>query len=100
MLFGQSGKLTLGYINHYSITKRVREVSYWLKLPNELLRLHNVFHVSQLHKYIPNPTHVIKLKPLQLWEDLAYEEQLIEILDNREKQLYKKVVSTCEGPSG
>jgi len=39
----------------------------------------------QLCKYVPEPTHVIKLEPLQLQEDLTYEEQLIEILDHWEK---------------
>ena len=51
-----------------------------------------MFHVSQLHKYIPDPTHLIELEPLQPLEDLTYEEQLIEILDCRETKLHNKVV--------
>ena len=44
-----------------------------------------MFHMSQLRKYISDPTHVIEPKPLQLWEDLTYEEQPTKILDRWEK---------------
>ena len=92
MWFGQSGKLILRYIGPYPIMECVRGVAYWLKLPDELSKVSNVFHVFQLCRYIPNPTYVIDMKPLQLREDLTYEKQPIEILDRQEKQLRNKVV--------
>ena len=58
----------------------------------ELLRVRNVFHVSQLHKYIQDPSHVIELDPIHHQEDLSYEEQPIRILYLREKQLHRKTV--------
>ena len=87
-----AGKLSPRYIGPYSIQQRVGEVAYRLELPPELPRVHNVFHVSQLRKYVPDPSHVIETDPVQLQEDLSYEEQPLQILDRREKQLHKKVV--------
>jgi len=77
MQFRQPGKFTPKYINPYSIIERVGGVAYRLQLPEELSKVHNVFHVSQLCKYIFEPTHVIKWKPLQLWEGLNYKKQLM-----------------------
>jgi len=70
----------------------LREVAYQLQLPDELSIVHNVFYVSQLCKYIPDPSHVIKPEPLQLIEDLTYEKQPMKNLDHSEKQLNNKVV--------
>jgi len=81
MRFGQSSKLTPRYICPYFIIEGVEEVACWVKLLEELPRVHCVFHVYHLCKYIPDPTLVIKPEPLQLREDLSYKEQLIEILD-------------------
>jgi len=50
-------------------------VAYQLELPTELLRVHDEFHVSQLRKYIPDPSHVIEPDPIKLQEDLSYKEQ-------------------------
>ena len=33
------------------------DVAYRLALPSALERMHNVFHVSQLRKYVPDPDH-------------------------------------------
>jgi len=74
MKFGMAGKLSQKYIRPYLILQRVGEVQYLMKLLLELPRVHNVFHVSQLRKYIPNPSHVIEPNPVQLQEDLSYEE--------------------------
>jgi len=64
--FGMARKLGPRYIGPYSVMERVGEVAYCLELPTELLRVHNVFNVSQLQKYIPDPSHVIELDPIQL----------------------------------
>lgn len=69
----------------YPIMKRVGGVSHWLQLPDELSKIQNVFHVSHLCKYIPDPTHMIDLEPWWLREDVTYDKQQIEILDHWEK---------------
>ena len=33
-----------------------------------------MFHVSTLRKYVFDPSHVVELEPIQIYEDLTYEE--------------------------
>ena len=58
--FGKRGKLSPRYIGPYEILSKVGPVAYKLKLPPELSRIHDTFHVSMLRKYIPNPSHVLR----------------------------------------
>ena len=62
--FGKRGKLASRYIGPFEILKRVGTVAYWLALSSSLLGVHEVFHVSILRKYTPDPTHVVD------WEEL------------------------------
>ena len=52
-------KLTLCFIGPYQIYEKIGEVIYQINLPPSLMNLHDVFHVSQLRKYILDPSHVI-----------------------------------------
>ena len=51
--FGRREKLRPRYIGPYEIIARVGPVAYRLDLPPELSKVHNVFHISMLRKYIP-----------------------------------------------
>ncbi|GJV35150.1 hypothetical protein Tco_1407627 [Tanacetum coccineum] len=42
--FGKRGKLNPRYVGPFKVLEKVREVSYKLKLPEELSRVHNTFH--------------------------------------------------------
>ncbi|KAL0536830.1 hypothetical protein IC582_025792 [Cucumis melo] len=64
--FGRKGKLSPRYIGPYQITERVGPAAYRLELPIELARIHDVFHVSMLRKYIPDPSHVLQDQPVEL----------------------------------
>ena len=90
--FGKRGKLSPRYIGPYEIVDKVGEVAYRLRLPSELANIHDVFHVSMLRKYIADPSHILKEQPIQLKENLTYEEHPIEILDRREQVLRNKVI--------
>ena len=90
--FGRRGKLRPRYIGPYEIIARVRPVAYRLDLPPELSKVHNVFHVSMLRKYIPDPSHVLRHQPVQLKENLTYEETLVQIVDRKEQVLRSKVI--------
>ncbi|KAL6211440.1 hypothetical protein ACLB2K_016666 [Fragaria x ananassa] len=79
--FGKRGKLSPRYIGSYEIIERVGSLAYRLSLPPELPRIHNVFHVSMLRKYIADPSHVLEEQPISLQKDLSYEEELVQILD-------------------
>ena len=62
--FGMAGKLNPRYIRPYLVIQGIGEVVYRLELPSELPRVHNVFHVSQLRKYIPDPSCIIEPDPI------------------------------------
>jgi len=53
--FGQKGKFTPRYIGPFEILQKVGPVAYRLALPLTLQGIHDVFHVSQLRRYIPDP---------------------------------------------
>ena len=67
-------------------------MAYRLALPVEMSRIHNVFHVSVLRKYIPDATHMLLTQPVELNEDLSYEEKPVQILDEKEQVLRNKII--------
>ena len=90
--FGKRDKLSPRYIGPYEIVSKVGPIAYKLKLPPELSRIHDIFHVSMLRKYIPDPSHVLREQPVQLKENLTYEETLVQIVDRKEQVLRNKVI--------
>ncbi|XP_021721324.1 uncharacterized protein LOC110688872 [Chenopodium quinoa] len=72
---------------------KVGKVAYKLDLPNELERVHNVFHVSQIRKYIPDVTHVLQPETIEMNENLTYEERPVKILDSKVRSTRNKDVS-------
>ena len=46
--FRKKGKLSPHYMGPYEIVERIGEVAYQMRLPPELARIHDVFHVSML----------------------------------------------------
>ena len=57
--FGKRGKLLSRYIRPFEILERVGTVAYQLELPPSLSSVHEVFHLSMLWKYTPDPAHVV-----------------------------------------
>ena len=90
--FRHQGKLSPRYIGPFSIIQRVGPMAYKLELPLELSKIHNVFHISLLRKYEPDPSHVLESPPVELRDDLSYEVQPVCILDHREKVLHNKTI--------
>ena len=74
--FGSRGKFSPRFIGPFEILDRVSEVAYRLALPPSLEGVHDVFHVSQLRKYIRDDSHVPNHSSLTLSRDLSYECQL------------------------
>eukprot|EP00253_Pinus_taeda_P011330 PITA_11330 len=85
-------KLAPRYFGRFQNLARVGPVAYQLALPSHI-RIHNVFHVSVLKKYVYDPKHVIR------WQDVRVEpegEVLVKpqsILDRREVRLRKRVIT-------
>ena len=65
-------------------------MAYSLVLPPKLSRIHPVFHVSMLRKYIADPSHILQPQAVELSEDLTYEEYPVEIVDRQVRQLRTK----------
>ena len=57
--FGKRGKLSPRFIGPFEILERVGTVTYRLALPPNISGVHEVFHVSMLRKYTPDPVHVV-----------------------------------------
>ncbi|XP_073057414.1 uncharacterized protein [Primulina eburnea] len=54
--------------------------------------IHDVFHVSMLRKYEPDPSHVIQPDEVKLDPSLSYTEYPVCILDRKDKVLRNKFI--------
>ena len=90
--FGQKGKLSPKYVGPYLITERVGPLAYRLDLPAELGRVHDVFHVSQLKRYVPHHSHILEPERLELDPTLSYEEVPLRILDTKTRETRNKII--------
>ena len=88
--FGKRGKLSPRYIGPYEVIERVGPVAYRLALPLELSQIHDVFHMSMLRRYRSDPSHILQAQPLELKDDLSYEEEPIAIVAREIKVLRTK----------
>ena len=53
--FGKTGKLAPRFIGPFPILERIGTLAYRVQLPDWLLGVHDVFHVSQLRKHVHDP---------------------------------------------
>ncbi|TYJ98696.1 pol protein [Cucumis melo var. makuwa] len=56
------------------------------------MKVHDVFHVSMLRKYVSDPSHVVDYGPLGIDENLSYTEQPVEILAREVKMLRNREI--------
>ncbi|GJR90525.1 putative reverse transcriptase domain-containing protein [Tanacetum coccineum] len=73
-------------LNGRSVGK-VRAVAYKLELPQELSRVHNMFHVSNLEKCYADEPLAVLLDGLQVDDKLHFVKEPIEIMDQEVKWL-------------
>ncbi|XP_074267184.1 uncharacterized protein LOC141590493 [Silene latifolia] len=90
--FGVKGKLSPKYIGPYDVVQRISVVAYKLELPPCLGNVHDVFHVSQLRKYVSDPSHVLQNEIPELEPSLFLEKRPICILDKKDNKFRSKVV--------
>ena len=88
--FGKRGKLAPRYIGLFKILERVGTVAYRLALPPSLSSVHEVFHVSILRKYTPDPDHVADWRGIIVDMDGTFEEGPVHIMDNQDQVLRRK----------
>ncbi|KAL0546694.1 hypothetical protein IC582_016606 [Cucumis melo] len=92
MRFERRGKLSPRFVGPFEILERIGPVAYRLALPPSLSAVHDVFHVSMLRKYVPDPSHVVDYEPLEIDENLSYVEQPVEVLAREVKTLRNKQI--------
>ena len=62
-------------------------VAYRLALPPSLSGVHEVFHVSMLWKYTPDPAHIMDWIELGIDADGTFEEGPVCVMDSQEQIL-------------
>ena len=90
--FGKSGKLSPRFIEPFEILERIGTAAYRLALPPSMSGVHEVFHVSMLRKYTPDPAHVVDWGQIEVDTDGTFEEGPVCILDSRDQVLQRKTV--------
>ncbi|KAL4023207.1 hypothetical protein IC575_016958 [Cucumis melo] len=90
--FERRGKLSPRFVGPFEILERIGPVAYRLALPPSLSAVHDVFHISMLRKYVPDPSHVVDYEPLEIDENLSYVEQPVEVLAREVKTLRNKQI--------
>ncbi|GKE64836.1 putative reverse transcriptase domain-containing protein [Tanacetum coccineum] len=68
--FGKRGKLNPRYVRPFKVTEKVGSVAYKLELPQELSRVHNTFHVSNLKKCYSDEPLAVPLEGLHIDDKL------------------------------
>ncbi|GJT14403.1 putative reverse transcriptase domain-containing protein [Tanacetum coccineum] len=85
--FGKRGKLNPRYVGPFKVLEKVGEVAYKLELPEELSRVHNTFHVSNLKKCYADEPLAVPLDGLHFDDKLQFVEEPVEIMDREVKRL-------------
>ena len=90
--FGKRGKLLSRFIGPFKILERVGTIAYRLALPSSMSGVHEVFHVSMLRKYTPDPAHVVDWGQIEVDTDGTFEEGPVCILESHDRDLRRKTV--------
>ncbi|GKA04789.1 putative reverse transcriptase domain-containing protein [Tanacetum coccineum] len=86
--FGIRGKVkTLCYVSPFQVLKIGWSRWLQLELPQELSRVHNTFHVSNLKKCYSDDPLVVPWEGLQVDDKLHFVEEPVEMMDREVKQL-------------
>ena len=90
--FSKRRKLLPRFIRPFEILERVGIVAYRLALPPSMSSVHEVFHVSMLQRYTPDPAHVVDWGEIEVDTDGTFEEGPVCIMDNQNQVLRRKTV--------
>jgi len=97
-------KITPRFVGPFEIVEKVGAVAYQIVLPPSLSNLHDVFHVSQLRKYVYDESHVIQVDELEVKDNLTVETWPVRVEDREVRRLRGKEIVLVKviwvGPTG
>ncbi|GJT29043.1 putative reverse transcriptase domain-containing protein [Tanacetum coccineum] len=96
--FGKRSKLSPRYVGPFEIVERVGPVAYRLRLPQELVGIHDTFHVSNLKKCLVDVNLHVPLEEIKIDKGLRFVEEPIEVIDREVKKLKQSkipIVKIC-----
>nr|GEY89400.1 putative reverse transcriptase domain-containing protein [Tanacetum cinerariifolium] len=85
--FGKRGKLNPRYIGPFKVLAKVGTIDYRLELPQQLSRVHSIFHVSNFKKCLYDEPLAIPLDELHIDNKLRLVEEPMEIMDREINRL-------------
>ncbi|GJX55729.1 hypothetical protein Tco_0285626 [Tanacetum coccineum] len=85
--FGKRSKLSPRYVGPFEIFERVGLVAYRLRLLQELVGIHDTFHVSNLKKYLTDINLHSLLEEIKIDKGLHLVKKPIEVIDQEVKKL-------------
>jgi hypothetical protein len=80
LILGSCPKLVAKYCGPFEILEKIGPVAYMIALPTSM-RVHNVFHVSLLKKYVPDPSHIIDWNVIWVEHEGYFQVEPLCILD-------------------
>nr|GEW89382.1 reverse transcriptase domain-containing protein [Tanacetum cinerariifolium] len=91
--FGKKGKLAPRFVGLFEIIEKVGHVAYRLDLPEELNGVHDTFHVSNLKKWLVDPTPQVPLDDIRVDAKLNFVKEHVEILEREFKKLKRSRIA-------
>ncbi|GJW22068.1 hypothetical protein Tco_0032690 [Tanacetum coccineum] len=85
--FSKWGKLNPRYVGPFKVLEKIGIVAYKIELHQELSRVHNTFHVSNLKKCYSDEPLAVPLEGLHVDDKLCFVEEPVEIMDREVKRL-------------
>ncbi|GKC49256.1 putative reverse transcriptase domain-containing protein [Tanacetum coccineum] len=90
--FSKRGKLNPRYVGPFKVLEKVGFVAYKLELPQELSKVHNAFHVSNLKKCYSDEPLAVLLEGLHIDDKFRFMEEPIVIMNQEVKRLKQSCI--------
>nr|GEW60653.1 hypothetical protein [Tanacetum cinerariifolium] len=91
--FGKKEKLAPRFVGPFKIIEKIGPVAYMLDLFEELDGVHDTFHVSNLKKYLADPTLQVPLDEIQVDAKLNFMEEPVKFFKRGFKKLKRSRIA-------